>query len=107
VSEIHASFAAQNPIVMSRLTELLALLEANLDPAVYARATDLLKAMASPGYSAALHDRDAAPAVVDVPHVSGPGTVGGTLSCTMGNWTGEPTRACATIPAAAPGKARP
>jgi hypothetical protein len=22
---------------------------------------------------------------------AGPGTVGGTLTCTMGNWTGEPT----------------
>src|SRR4029077_9394468 len=27
----------------------------------------------------------------DVPYVGGSGTVGGTLTCTMGNWTGEPT----------------
>jgi hypothetical protein len=27
----------------------------------------------------------------DVPYVSGTGTVGETLSCTMGNWDGEPT----------------
>jgi hypothetical protein len=33
----------------------------------------------------------APPAVVDVPHVAGNGAVGDTLSCTMGNWTGEPT----------------
>jgi hypothetical protein len=33
----------------------------------------------------------APPAVVDVPHVSGNGAVGDTLSCTMGNWDGEPT----------------
>lgn len=33
----------------------------------------------------------AAPEVVDVPHVTGGGTVGQTLTCTMGNWTGEPT----------------
>jgi hypothetical protein len=33
----------------------------------------------------------APPAVVDVPAVTGAGTVGQTLSCTMGNWTGEPT----------------
>lgn len=32
-----------------------------------------------------------APGVVDVPHVMGNGVVGDTLSCTMGNWTGEPT----------------
>lgn len=32
-----------------------------------------------------------APAVVDVPHVAGSGTVGETLTCTMGNWSGEPT----------------
>jgi hypothetical protein len=31
------------------------------------------------------------PAVVDVPYVAGTGTVGETLTCTMGNWTGEPT----------------
>jgi hypothetical protein len=27
----------------------------------------------------------------DVPFVDGSATVGGTLTCTMGNWTGEPT----------------
>jgi hypothetical protein len=27
----------------------------------------------------------------DVPHVSGVGTVGAMLTCTMGNWDGEPT----------------
>jgi hypothetical protein len=27
----------------------------------------------------------------DAPHVSGDGTVGVTLDCTMGNWDGEPT----------------
>jgi hypothetical protein len=32
-----------------------------------------------------------APMVVDVPYVGGSATVGGTLTCTMGNWTGEPT----------------
>jgi hypothetical protein len=38
------------------------------------------------------HDPDSAPPVnVDVPHVSGGGTVGSTLNCTMGNWDGEPT----------------
>ena len=31
------------------------------------------------------------PANVDVPHVSGTGTVGNTLSATMGNWSNEPT----------------
>jgi hypothetical protein len=98
MSEIHAAFAAQHPVTLSRLDELLVLLQANLADPVYARATDLLKAMASPGFSAALHDRDASmppaegpPAVVDVPYVSGQGVVGATLECTMGNWTGEPT----------------
>jgi len=33
----------------------------------------------------------AAPLNVDVPAVSGNGTVGATLNCTMGNWTGDPT----------------
>jgi hypothetical protein len=33
----------------------------------------------------------APPAVVDVPHVAGNGAVGDTLTCTMGNWSGEPT----------------
>lgn len=32
-----------------------------------------------------------APTVVDVPHVSGTDGVGDTLTCTMGNWTGEPS----------------
>lgn len=31
-----------------------------------------------------------APTNVDVPQVSGTATVGSTLSCTMGNWNGEP-----------------
>jgi hypothetical protein len=31
------------------------------------------------------------PRVVDVPAVTGNGVVGSTLTCTMGNWTGEPT----------------
>jgi hypothetical protein len=31
------------------------------------------------------------PTVVDIPHVTGAGTVGSTLNCTMGNWEGEPT----------------
>jgi hypothetical protein len=31
------------------------------------------------------------PVNVDVPHVSGAGTVDSVLTCTMGNWTGEPT----------------
>jgi hypothetical protein len=30
------------------------------------------------------------PTVVDVPYVEGAGTVGETLTSTMGNWTGEP-----------------
>jgi hypothetical protein len=34
---------------------------------------------------------DAPPTVVDVPYVGGDAAVGGTLTCTMGNWTGEPT----------------
>jgi hypothetical protein len=98
VSEIHAAFAAQHPVTLSRLDELLALLQENLADPAYGRALDLLKAMASPEASAALHDADAAlppaegpPAVVDVPYVSGQGVVGATLECTMGNWTGEPT----------------
>lgn len=33
----------------------------------------------------------APPRNVDVPYVSGEGTVGATLTCTMGNWDGEPT----------------
>jgi hypothetical protein len=33
----------------------------------------------------------AAPVNVDVPFVAGTGTVGSMLTCTMGNWTGEPT----------------
>jgi hypothetical protein len=33
----------------------------------------------------------APPVNVDVPHVSGTGTVGSTLDCTMGNWQGSPT----------------
>ncbi len=32
----------------------------------------------------------AAPRNVDVPLVTGDGTVGATLNCTMGNWDGEP-----------------
>jgi hypothetical protein len=35
--------------------------------------------------------RLAAPTVVDVPYVDGVGAVGEELTCTMGNWTGEPT----------------
>jgi hypothetical protein len=31
------------------------------------------------------------PMVIDTPFVEGNATVGGTLTCTMGNWTGEPT----------------
>lgn len=31
------------------------------------------------------------PVNIDVPHISGTGTVGQTLSCTMGNWSGTPT----------------
>jgi hypothetical protein len=31
------------------------------------------------------------PVVVTVPHATGTGTTGSTLSCTMGNWTNEPT----------------
>lgn len=31
------------------------------------------------------------PSNVDVPLVTGDGTVGATLNCTMGNWDGEPT----------------
>jgi hypothetical protein len=92
MSEIHAAFASQNPITLSRLTELLELLQANLTEPVYGRACDLLKAMAHPAFSAALYDREAAPGVVDVPYVAGTGTVGQTLTCTIGNWTGEPTQ---------------
>jgi hypothetical protein len=33
----------------------------------------------------------AAPRNVDVPYLGGDGTVGATLSATMGNWNGEPT----------------
>jgi hypothetical protein len=33
----------------------------------------------------------ALPAVVDTPAVTGTGAVGETLTCTVGNWTGEPT----------------
>jgi hypothetical protein len=91
MSEIHAAFAEQGTIVLPRLDELLALLQDNLADPVYGRACDLLRAMASPQYSAALHDKYAAPGVVDVPYVAGTGTVGQTLTCTMGNWTGEPT----------------
>lgn len=36
-------------------------------------------------------ETDLPPGVVDVPAVTGTGTVGSTLTCTMGNWTGEPT----------------
>jgi hypothetical protein len=32
-----------------------------------------------------------APINIDVPYVGGSAMVGGTLTCTMGNWTGEPT----------------
>jgi hypothetical protein len=31
------------------------------------------------------------PMVKDIPYVEGEAAVGGTLTCTMGNWTGEPT----------------
>jgi hypothetical protein len=31
------------------------------------------------------------PTVTDTPHVAGTGAVGETLTCTMGNWTGEPS----------------
>ena len=31
------------------------------------------------------------PQIVDIPMVSGNGIVGETLTCTMGNWSGEPT----------------
>jgi hypothetical protein len=31
------------------------------------------------------------PVNVDIPYVAGTGTVGETLTCTMGNWSGEPT----------------
>jgi hypothetical protein len=33
----------------------------------------------------------APPRNVDVPHVDGDGSVGATLTCTEGNWDGEPT----------------
>lgn len=36
------------------------------------------------------HSQTQPPTNVDVPHVSGTGTVGHTLHCTMGNWNGEP-----------------
>jgi hypothetical protein len=60
MSEIHRAFGAEGSIVLSRLDELLELLKANLRPPVYDRASDLLHAMASPQYSARLHDQDAA-----------------------------------------------
>ena len=48
---------------------------------------DYAKEMAHTGDAGAL----AAPRNVDVPLVTGDGTVGATLNCTMGNWDGEPT----------------
>jgi len=44
-----------------------------------------------PGYEPHEEAATAPPAVVDVPHVSGNGAVGDTLTCTMGNWDGVPT----------------
>jgi hypothetical protein len=35
--------------------------------------------------------RLAAPVVVDIPQVEGIGAVGEELTCTLGNWTGDPT----------------
>jgi hypothetical protein len=56
------------------------------DPTPTQAEADALKLQ---GHGAAATDLP--PAVVDIPSVSGAGTVGGTLTCTMGNWTGEPS----------------
>ena len=48
---------------------------------------DYVKEMVHTGETGAL----APPRNLDVPYVSGDGTVGATLNCTMGNWTGEPS----------------
>jgi len=48
---------------------------------------DYVKEMVHTGETSAL----APPRNLDVPFVSGDGTVGATLNCTMGTWTGEPT----------------
>jgi hypothetical protein len=61
MSEIHAAFAHGSPVTLSRLDELVELLQNKIpDPDTVGRALDLLKAMASPEFSASLHDRDAA-----------------------------------------------
>jgi len=51
---------------------------------------DFIKARAH-GATADDVDPLAPPQNKDVPYVGGTATVGGTLNCTMGNWTGEPT----------------
>jgi hypothetical protein len=48
---------------------------------------DYVKEMVHTGETGAL----APPRNLDVPYVSGDGTVGATLNCTMGNWGGQPT----------------
>jgi hypothetical protein len=56
------------------------------DPTPTQAEADALKLQ---GHGAAATDLP--PAVVDIPSVAGAGTVGSTLTCTMGNWTGEPS----------------
>jgi hypothetical protein len=55
VSELHLAFAEQRAITLPRLTELLEFLEAQLSPADYQTARDLLWAVADPMVSARLH----------------------------------------------------
>lgn len=51
---------------------------------------DFIKARVS-GATADDVDPLAPPQNKDVPYLGGTAAVGGTLNCTMGNWTGEPT----------------
>jgi hypothetical protein len=64
---------------------------APLDPLYLAYARD--KAIVGEGYMTGFYGfpTGSAPSVADTPHVDGVGTVGETLTCTMGNWEGEPT----------------
>jgi outer membrane biosynthesis protein TonB len=59
MSDLHAAFAAPTGVTLSRLDELLMLLEGDLDAEKFSRAQQLLKATVSTEASRALHEADA------------------------------------------------
>ena len=56
MSDLHRAFADTPGVTLSRLDELLALLQSRLAAPDFDHAKDLLRAVVSPGFSAHLHE---------------------------------------------------